>query len=349
MALTTIPAASVTLPTRRTTVFTSSTTWTVPSSCLYADVMVVGGGQGGQGGFRNIAGVVGGAGGGVTYLKDIYLGGTGTVSITVGAGSSGNAGTTATSEGGSPSTAGHSAFGTYVYSSGGFTNAIGGQPGYKGTNNSPYRGGDTTVSNFAPLMSISHASNDGGVMRGTGVFARLLSTIDTASSSTKPVTLQTLDGNGWGHQGGTPPSSGAAGGAPGGIRTAANDNSSVIATTNVSSIPWVTSTSFLGAAVAGGASSGTGGDAGPTGFAGGGGSSGVNNSILKGASGGPGGGGGGGNGTSGQNGGAGGNAGTNTGAGGGAGGCTGSAGAGTGGNGGNGASGFVIVSYIGTN
>jgi len=119
MGLQQIPAPTVTLPTRRTVVFTSSTTWTVPTSCIYADVLVVGAGGGGVGGGRSASGNVGGGGGALTFMQNIYLNGTGTVAITVGAGSNGGTGV-ATASNNYPSTAGFSAFGTYVYSGGGF-------------------------------------------------------------------------------------------------------------------------------------------------------------------------------------------------------------------------------------
>ena len=41
MGVQTLPVPVATLPTRRTVVFTSSTTWTVPSSAQFVDVMVV--------------------------------------------------------------------------------------------------------------------------------------------------------------------------------------------------------------------------------------------------------------------------------------------------------------------
>jgi len=352
MALNTIPTVSVTLPTRRTIVFTSSDTWTVPSSAQYVDVMVVGGGCGGRGGYAVVPGVGGGQGGAITVVRDIYLGGTGTVSITVGAGSNGTAGSSTTSISSEPSNAGFSAFGTLVYSGGAFGNGNSGLPGYKGTNFNAYGPNDLTSSNFSPIMVGVNASNSGGDMISTSPIITSVALDINASSSTRPIYMQTFNGNGVGFQGGKGLGAGYSGGGPGGIVLGQQNTSAQIIPSNITSIPWATSTSFLGTPTAGSAAAGgggAGGSAGASGFAGAGGGSGRDNTNRIGTAGGPGGGGGGGGGNGGTNGGAGGNAGTNTGSGGGGGGSTGLNSTGTGGAGGNGASGFVIVSYIGTN
>lgn len=353
MGLQQIPAAQVLMPTRRTTVFTSSQTWTVPSSAMYVDVMVVGGGAGGDGGIAASTSGRGGTGGAITILRDIYLGGTGTVSIVVGAGGTGGTGRTDTSQnpGGF---GGYSGFGTFVYSAGGLSSGNLSTPGYRGTTGSPYNANDTTISNFAPIMTSSIAANS------NGTFATAHPVINNAnnlagqngSNSSSPVYTHTLDGRGFGYSGGLSNSQGSSGGAPGGATMNTGNNPGILfLPSNTTSIPWTTSTSFLGTPTAGGTSaSGTaGGPAGSLGFSGAGGSAGANATNRSGGAGGPGGGGGGSNSSGGVNGGNGGNGGTNTGGGGGAGGSTGASNSGTGGNGGNGGSGFVIVSYLGTN
>ena len=351
MGLQQIPAAQVLMPTRRTTVFTSSQTWTVPSSAQYVDVMVVGGGCGGRGGYGvNGGSGLAGCGGAITILKDIFLGGTGTVAITVGAGSSGTVGNSST---GTPaalaSQAGHSAFGTFVFSGGGF-NISGGLPGYRGSVSNPYNGNDTNMSNFAPMMFMSVSQS--GSASFSPSFPLTNSTIGgnprTFSDFRAPREVKTFDTRGYGVVGGELTS--GPGAAP--IGAAYNHNAAgttAITPTNVTSIPWTTSTSFLGTPTAGtvGGAGATAGDAGVIGFASSGGGAGDSNAGRNGQGGGPGAGGGGTHGSS-SLGGNGGNAGTNTGSGGGAGGGSGASGQ-LGGNGGNGGSGFVIVSYIGTN
>jgi hypothetical protein len=352
MGLQQIPAATVAMPTRRTTVFTSSQTWTVPSSAMYVDVMVVGGGTGGDGGISANTGSRGGTGGAITVLRDIYLGGTGTVSIVVGAGGNGGAGRTDTSQN-QGALGGFSGFGTFVYSSGGLTSGNPSLSGYKGTTNNAYNGNDATISNFAPIMTSSVASSNSGSL---GAALPMLNNANNLagqnnSSQSSPVYTHTLDGRGFGYSGGVCNGSGSSGGSPGGAPMNSGNANTLFVPSNTTSIPWSISTSFLGTATGGGtsASGTTGGLAGSLGFSGSGGASGTNATSRLGGAGGPGAGGGGGNSTGGINGGNGGNAGTNTGGGGGGGGSTGSANSGTGGNGGNGGSGFVIVSYIGTN
>jgi len=347
MGLNTIPAASVTLPTRRTTVFTSSTTWTVPSSCIYADVMVVGGGSGGLGGYRSTTGGNdGGRGGAITVSRNVYLGGTGTVSITVGAGSSGATGTASGSRN-IPLAGGHSAFGTYVYSSGGFPEQPS-SPAYKGTTTNPYNGQDTTVSNFAPILFNPYSGGFDGTLTPTIASYNVANAFNATAGSTNGSWVFSLDGESVGFSGGDTSAAGSTGGSPGGIRNTTGSRNNIAPQ---QSLPWnAGSLLSFGAASAGnvgGNGGGAGGAAGISGFSGGGGP-GCASSGGPGGRGGPGAGGGGG-GANGTTGGNGGNAGTNTGAGGGAGGVTGSTGGGTGGNGGNGGSGFIIVSYIGTN
>jgi hypothetical protein len=342
MGLVQTPPTPLVLPTRRTVIFTSSTTWTVPTTCIYADVFVVGGGGAGAGGYRTTSsGNYGGGGGGMTYTQNIYLGGTGTVAITVGAGATGGVGTATTSQS-SVSQAGFSAFGTFVYSQGGF-NTTGGQPHYKGTvqgQGNVYKlRNDTNQSNYSNVMapSIYNAANN---------FYGDTNSVTTSSGG--------FNVNTWGVQGGGSGSGSTtpqyrAGGAPG---PNSPDNSGNIATeiiTNTLSQNFPSLwTASIGTATAGtaGTGGGAGGAAGIAGFAGGGGAHGPD--LNAAGQGGPGAGGAGSRGSS-NNGGAGGNAGANTGGGGGCGGNTGSTSAGTGGNGGNGGSGIVIVTYLGTN
>jgi hypothetical protein len=341
MALQQIPAVEVLMPTRRTVIFTASTTWTVPTSCIYADVFVVGGGGGGIGGGRMTGGNAGGGGGALTYRQNIYLNGTGTVAITVGAGSTGGVGVAINSNN-YPTIAGFSAFGTYVYSQGGSHQP--GQPHYKGTyiggGNSNKLSSDSTQSNWSSnwAPSIYNAGNN---------FYGATNEVSTSGGG--------FNINTFGVAGGGPGSPSTspryrAGGSPGPIAPdqSGSPGSEINTNTISQNFPslW---TAAIGAATAGatGTSGSAGGAAGIAGFGGGGGSH--ADSAITAGQGGPGGGGGGGRGGGGANGGAGGNGGANTGGGGGCGGSTGGSGGGTGGNGGNGGSGIVIVSYLGTN
>jgi hypothetical protein len=337
MGLSTIPAVSGL--TRNVVAFTSSTTWTVPSTAQYVDVLVVGGGSGGRGGYRqNTNGNEAGSGGAVTVLKNIFLGGTGTVAITIGAGSNGTAGNATTSSPAGASAGGFSAFGNFVYSGGGYQD-IGGLPGRKSTTNysTTYTiGSQAEVANYAPSItgpySVSSFSGNFTTRTAHGLGVDLigltggLGGISNDSGSTF-------------NNCGLPPGS-APHNAGDGIRLW------TIATPN-----WFNVNSYIGAATAGtnGSAGGTAGPAGVTGIAGGGGTAFF--STGQNGQGGPGAGGGGGCGGGGfgfaGNGGNGGNAGANTGAGGGGGGNCGSTSVGTGGNGGNGAAGIVLVSWLG--
>jgi hypothetical protein len=337
MALTQVPAVAGL--TRNIQAFTSSTTWTVPSTAQYVDVLVVGGGCGGRGGYRqNTSGNPAGAGGAVTILKNIFLGGTGTVSITVGAGSNGTTGTASGVAPSWPSASGFSAFGDFVYSGGAFQDN-GGLPGRKSTTNysTNYNiGSQAEVANYAPSVTGPYSVSSGGgtstsrTAHGLGVDLIGLSGGLTGISNDSGSTFNNC---------GTPPGS-----APHG----SNDS---IRLWTLSTPNWFNVNSYLGAATAG-TTAGAGGTAGPAGVVGlaGGGGTAFYGSGQHGQ-GGPGAGGGGGNGGAqlggSGNGGNGGNAGTNTGAGGGGGGNCGSTSVGTGGNGGNGASGIVVVSWLG--
>jgi hypothetical protein len=326
MGLQQIPA--VTGLTRNIRAFTSSQTWTVPSTAQYVDVLVVGGGSGGRGGYRqNTNGNPAGPGGAVTLVKNIYLGGTGTVAITIGAGSNG---TTGTASGIAPSWAsagGFSAFGDFVYSGGAFED-IGGLPGRKST---------TQYGASYAINSQSEVSNNAPSI--TGPF--------TVSSGTANISSRTAHGLGLdiialtGGYGGTSNDGGSSFnncGTPPGSAPHTTNNS--IRLWTISTPNWFNVNSYLGAATAGtvAGAGGTAGPAGVVGLAGGGGTAfygsgqhGQGGAHLGGSG----------------NGGNGGNAGTNTGAGGGSGGNTGSTSVGTGGNGGNGASGIVVVSWLG--
>ena len=341
MGLSTIPAP-VAGPTHNIQAFTSSQTWTVPASAKYVDVLVVGGGGGGRGGYRtNTNSELPGYGGGVTIVKDLFLGGTGTVSITVGAGTNGSAGVASSSVRASvPGVAGFSAFGTYVYSQGASQQETAGSPAYKGSSygTSISRAADSTQSNYAP----------------TGVWGR--------SSSTSFVHpfwsdgIQTnifLSTNSFGFMGGmtdtyatTSTTANCCGAHPGqksiGLNSIYTNTLPTLDFYNLNSLS-ILGTASAGTAGVGGAAAGA---AGITGFGGSGGA------CVAGAGniGGQGGAGAGGGGSYpnpvGGNGGNGGNAGTNTGSGGGGGANTGSGSAGTGGNGGNGASGIVVVHWV---
>jgi hypothetical protein len=340
MGIVQIPAA-VAGATRNIVSFTSSQTWTVPSTAKYVDVLVVGGGCGGRGGHRNTDNNDnGGSGGAVTIMRDIYLNGTGTVSIVVGSGSSGTTGTATTTQATQPSNAGYSGFGTYVYSQGG-TYTQGGLPGYKGTSTASNRTNSelsTTQSDFAPAMSY--------------VYAQGWNNLDTTFNTLRFGVYVGLNSYGLTGGRGRPGGDGntavnACGTHPG---SAGNQLQppTLITTNTIPQDNWSNVQASLGTATAGtaGTGGGAGGAAGILGVAGGGGGT----SVTVGGAAGQGGAGAGGGGsrpnpTSGT-GGNGGNAGTNTGAGGGNGAYTGSSTAGTGGNGGNGAAGIVIVSWI---
>jgi hypothetical protein len=314
------PVAGIT---RSTLVFTSSQTWTVPSSAQVVDVMVVGGGGGADGGYRSSGNAESGAGGGaITVAKNLNLTGVSTVSIVVGAGGAGGAGSVTTSRtlGGA---GGYSGFGDYCYSQGGLR-TTGGSPSIKSTTD---WSGEGTLSNFAPMMVTLNATS--------------------ATSGNRTSASPGLGGIAFGVEvyglAGGRSASGQKGSYPGGATT----NSDTAYASVVNGLPWGASNSFIGAPTAGAASASgaAGGAAGVTGgFSGGGGGVPLGSSVA-GQSGGPGAGGSGGTGSS-NNGGNGGNGGTNSGGGGGGGGMTGSTGAGTGGAGGNGGSGFVVVSWI---
>jgi hypothetical protein len=320
--------------------FTSSTTWTVPATAKYVDVLVVGGGTGGTGGSRstNASGSAGN-GGGITLFNNIFLNGTGTVSIVVGAGSNGTTGTSTTSSAADPSSAGFSGFGTFCYSQGAIGTGGNGMPAYKGTQNgytSRVLSNDSNQSNYAPITVFSSDTTysfyngtvtDPQMFIGLNAFGFAGGRSGRSSSNASP-----------GYRSGT----------PAGLGQPPNQAGEFTTMT----LPSPISSEYnaaIGAATAGTdgqGRSGTGGAAGIAGFAGGGGTC-VPSTSQPGAQGGHGAGGGGSwPASTGLNGGNGGNAGTNTGAGGGAGATTGSTSAGTGGTGGNGAAGIVIVKWI---
>ncbi len=336
MGLQQIPAVSGL--TRNIRAFTSSQTWTVPSTAQFVDVLVVGGGAGGRGGYRqNSSGNAAGAGGAVTIVKNIYLGGTGTVAITIGAGSSGTNGNATGIAPATPSAGGFSAFGDLVYSGGGY-DGQGGIPGSKSTVNYGGYGNSSQaeVANYSPSISGPHsvssatAVNTGKATFGFGVDVIALTGGAPGISN---------DGGSTFNNCGLPP----------GFPDHTNNNG--IRLWTVKTPNWFNVNSYLGAATAG-TVAGAGGTAGPAGLVGlaGGGGTAFYGSGQHGQ-GGPGAGGGGGQGGAqlggSGNGGNGGNAGANTGAGGGGGGNTGATGSGTGGNGGNGAAGIVVVSWLG--
>jgi hypothetical protein len=341
MGLTQVPAAAGGV-THNIQAFTSSTTWTVPTSAKYVDVLVVGGGTGGIGGSRgNYNSNFSGVGGGITVLRDIYLNGTGTVAITVGAGSNGTAGTSTTSYTNS-SNAGYSAFGTYCYSGGGFgSDVMPGLPGYKGTVANAYNiNADTNQANYAPFLSYMGSTNM--FYLGTASTGNFLAALGVNAIGIK--------GGHSGTDGMNATNINVAGGIPGAAKPQESTTTMTLNTIPTFDFYNLKTDSLVGAATAGtlGGAGGTAGPAGPVGLAGGGGT-GYYGSGQHGQ-GGPGAGGAGGHGGKqlggSGTGGNGGNAGANTGAGGGAGGVTGSTTLGTGGNGGNGAAGIVVVHWI---
>ena len=339
MGLNTIPAVAGL--TRNIQAFTSSTTWTVPSTAQYVDVLVVGGGTGGRGGSRrtNANCDITGSGGAITIGKNIYLGGTGTVSITVGAGTAGSTGTSTTSRALTTGSAGHSAFGTFIFSGGATGDHVPGWPGYKGTQNPTNLIFSATVDNDLRGLSFFNYG-------GYGLNAQTATGVGFGGSGLDVIGLSGGIGGEWAA---SSTAANVAGGIPGGGFSNSTNDSRRLAT--IPTLNWFNVNSYIGSATAGttGGSGGTAGPAGVKGLAGGGGASYFGTGQH--GQGGPGAGGGGGHGGAQLggtgNGGTGGNAGTNTGAGGGAGGDTGSASAGTGGNGGNGAAGIVLVSWLG--
>ena len=329
---------------RNIQVFTSSTTWTVPATAKYVDVLVVGGGCGGRGGRRELDSNEGNGarGGGVTIMRDIYLNGTGTVSIVVGAGSSGTAGSATTTQAAVPSAAGYSGFGTYCYSGGG-TAAYGGVPGYKGTSEASSISNwqlSTTQADFAPSMVN---------MPAQGYMTDLITSYNQGAQSAIFMGL-----NSYGLRGGISGTGGnnaanqvSAGSHPG--TTILSGTTGNVRTNTIPQDNWSNVKASVGAATAGtaGTGGGAGGAGGITGIGGGGGAC----SPTAGQPGGQGGAGAGGGGSFpnpvGGTGGNGGNGGTNSGGAGGQGANTGSTGAGTGGAGGNGAAGIVVVTWLG--
>ena len=316
--------------------FTSSTTWTVPATAKYVDVLVVGGGTGGQGGYRATQNNQRpGCGGGVTISNNIPLNGTGTVSIVVGAGSNGTAGVATTSAPSNPSNAGYSGFGTYVYSGGAVGGTVvGGLAGYKGTQSAANFNTDSTQSNYAPSLAWQP------------VFSFTNGSFDTSAYAVGT----SVSSMGW--RGGNCADYNSSG--TGNPRAGLHYNQGTRAgavdfvTNTVPQDDWYTMKSLVGTATAGssGSGGGAGGAAGVIGIAGGGGGCWPSAGSVGGQGGGGAGGGGSWPNPVGGTGGTGGNAGANTGAGGGAGANTGSTTAGTGGTGGNGAAGIVIVHWI---
>lgn len=334
MGLSTIPAVSGL--TRNVVAFTSSQTWTVPSTAQYVDVLVVGGGSGGRGGYRvNNNGAYAGGGGGVTIARNIYLGGTGTVAIVVGAGSSGTSGNALTSQATNPSPAGYSGFGTIVYSGGG-NQAFGGVPGSKDSTQNQFTiSSQAAMENYNGLAYSIGTESMGGPQTTRNTLGLGIDVLGLTGGFSGQYSYGSTVGNFCGQvPGATEPY---------------NTNSLYLCTIRTPN--WFNVNSYLGAATAG-TVAGSGGTAGPAGLPGVGGSGGTTYyGTGQNGQGGPGAGGGGGNGGAqlggSGNGGNGGNAGTNTGGGGGGGGNTGSASQGTGGNGGNGGSGIVLVSWLG--
>jgi hypothetical protein len=320
--------------------FTSSQTWTVPSSAKYVDVFVVGGGSGGKGGRRATSGTgQAGCGGGVTMFDNIFLNGTGTVAIVVGAGSSGTAGTSTTSDSASAGNAGFSAFGDYCYSQG--ARGADGNPGlpaYKGTYSgsltSRTMANDYTQSNFAPITILPYYT-----------VSNAYSGAETNAQVVTGLNAYGLAGGFYGNGDGG--NAFRAGGVAGfGQPPTTGTNQTTMTLPSPISSAYNAAIGAATAGTAGQGATGTGGAAGIAGFAGGGGSA-TPTANAQGGQGGHGAGGGGSWPISvGLNGGNGGNAGTNTGAGGGGGACTGNTTAGTGGTGGNGAAGIVVVKWI---
>lgn len=337
MGLTQVPAVAGL--SRNVQAFTSSTTWTVPSTAIYVDVLVVGAGGGGQGGKREASnGGFGGGGGAIVVAKNIYLGGTGTVTITIGSGTNGSTGTATTTDAAQPGQAGFSSFGDIIIAGGGY-NSAGGVPGYKG-NMLSYGWGvpnsDPSINdNTRGIYYVTYGGQGFRQTNSTGIFGGF--GLDAIG----------LKGGASGY-GGTSNLGNLAGTIPGG---GGAENGNGYRLTTVPTLNWFNVNSYLGAATAG-TVAGAGGTAGPggvTGLAGGGGT--PYYGTGQHGQGGPGAGGAGGQGGlqlgGSGNGGNGGNAGANTGAGGGAGGSTGGTGGGTGGNGGNGAAGIIVVSWLG--
>lgn len=338
MGLTQVPAVAGL--SRNVQAFTSSTTWTVPSTAIYVDVLVVGAGGGGQGGRRTTtyASGYGGGGGSIVVAKNIYLGGTGTVTITIGSGTNGSTGTATTTDAALPGQAGFSSFGDIIFAGGAY-NQQGGVPGYKGSLLSyswSVAGGDPSAMNNT--RGIYNQINSAEGFRETASSARY------GGFGLDAIGLR----GGYGGYYGTSGVGDIAGTIPGSGNSV---NGNTIQLTTIPTLNWFNVNSYIGSASAGvnGGAGGTVGPAGVAGIAGGGGTAFYGTGQH--GQGGPGAGGSGGQGGAqlggSGNGGNGGNAGANTGAGGGAGGSTGSTSAGTGGNGGNGAAGIIVVSWLG--
>jgi hypothetical protein len=163
--------------------FTSSTTWVRPTGVEYLIAVIGVGGGGGGGGAHGTARqatqyATGGGGGGAArwgYLKDLYVGNVGSVSIGVGAAGAGGAGVTYANTNGTPTSTtmgtatagGNTTFGAYLTVPGGGAGAA----GVNGGNSAPVSGGaggtaggTITTSEYGPESLVSGAGGRGGTV-----------------------------------------------------------------------------------------------------------------------------------------------------------------------------------------
>jgi hypothetical protein len=170
-----------------TEMFTSSVTWTRPTGVDYLLAVIAVGGGGGGGGAHGTARTsvqraTGGGGGGAArwgYLKDLYVGNVGSVSVGVGAAGAGGAGVTYANTNGTPTSTtmgtaaagGSTTFGSYITVPGGGRGGAGTNPaasvpvsgGDPGT-----AGGAITTSEYSPESLVAGAGGRGGtIVSGT--------------------------------------------------------------------------------------------------------------------------------------------------------------------------------------
>ena len=160
--------------------FTSSATWTRPTGVEYLIAVIAVGGGGGGGGApgsaaQNAMTVSGGGGGGAArwgYLKDLYIGNVGSVSIGIGAGGAGgsggqylkSAGTATVVAIGTAAAGGNTTFGSYISVPGGGAAGSGYVGGGTAGGAGGTAGGTITTSEYSPESLAAGAGGRGGTV-----------------------------------------------------------------------------------------------------------------------------------------------------------------------------------------